>query len=314
MNQETINKIKGIIYGQVIGDALGLGTEFMSKEKVDRIYPKGLTDYSQIKSNIWIQGEWSDDTDMFLCILDSLIENKEVDLLDIANRFYNWSRSNPKDIGITTRQVLNWSDYRKDPHKASKELWEASGRNGAANGALMRNAIVGIWDYWNEDRVRKNTIDICKLTHYDPRCVDSCIIHSRIISAGLTGNACDSDCLSDLIDNLDPRIKSWLNENLTPEISSLKLEEQHTMGYTLKALGAALWAYNYAESFEQGLLAIVNEGGDADTNGCIAASVLGAKFGFDAIPKRWVEGIYRAEDIEERGEHFLTVLGQCSDV
>ena len=48
MNKTTINKIKGTIYGQVIGDALGLSTEFMSKEEVLDNYPTGLTDFGQI--------------------------------------------------------------------------------------------------------------------------------------------------------------------------------------------------------------------------------------------------------------------------
>ena len=33
-----IDKVKGTIYGQAIGDALGLGTEFMSKEEMEEIF------------------------------------------------------------------------------------------------------------------------------------------------------------------------------------------------------------------------------------------------------------------------------------
>ena len=44
----TINKIKGTIYGQVIGEALSFGAEFMSLEEVMKNYPNGLTDFGQI--------------------------------------------------------------------------------------------------------------------------------------------------------------------------------------------------------------------------------------------------------------------------
>jgi ADP-ribosylglycohydrolase len=47
----------------------------------------------------------------------------------------------------------------------------------------------------------------------------------------------------------------------------------------------------HSESFESGLLAVVNEGGDADTNAAIACSILGAKFGYSAIPNKYIDGI-----------------------
>lgn len=93
MNEKIRDKIKGLIYGQAIGDALGLATEFMSIEEVNQFYPNGVQSYSDIiqdKHRIrWEKGDWTDDTDQILCIMDSIIKTKKVDSLDIASFFMN---------------------------------------------------------------------------------------------------------------------------------------------------------------------------------------------------------------------------------
>ena len=92
MENEIIKeRFLGTIFGQAVGDALGLSTEFMSKQEVDRFYPNGIEDYSQIVQDDhrrrWQRGDWTDDTDMMLCILDSFVACQKVDILDIARRF-----------------------------------------------------------------------------------------------------------------------------------------------------------------------------------------------------------------------------------
>ena len=95
MENETIKeRFLGTIFGQAVGDALGLSTEFMSKQEVNRLYPNGIEDYSQIVQDDhrrrWQRGDWTDDTDMMLCILDSFVACQKVDILDIARRFKEW--------------------------------------------------------------------------------------------------------------------------------------------------------------------------------------------------------------------------------
>lgn len=78
LSEKTKDKIKGCIYGQAIGNAIGLGSEFMSKTDVERYYPDGLCQYDQIIQDYyrrrWEKGSWTDDTDMMLCIARARIK------------------------------------------------------------------------------------------------------------------------------------------------------------------------------------------------------------------------------------------------
>lgn len=42
-------------------------------------------------------------------------------------------------------------------------------------------------------------------------------------------------------------------------------------------------------TFEETIIGAVNDGGDADTIAAIAGSIAGARFGYDAIPQKWID-------------------------
>ena len=46
MNNQIMDKIRGVIFSQAIGDALCLATEFILKEEVESHYPDGVHSYS----------------------------------------------------------------------------------------------------------------------------------------------------------------------------------------------------------------------------------------------------------------------------
>ena len=79
------------------------------------------------------------------------------------------------------------------------------------------------------------------------------------------------------------------------------------MGYTLVTLSVALWAYWHANSFEEGLLAVVNAGGDADTNAAVTCAILGAKFGYQSIPQEYIDGLLYREQLETTVQKLLEV-------
>jgi len=295
-----VDKLKGTVYGQAIGDALGLGTEGMTDEDMAWKYPNGITHYKEIFQDRhrkrWKIGDWTDDTDMMLCIANAVIQDKGVNLASIAQNFKEWANGEPMGIGENTYKVLTIGDYVEHPLEVSKKIWEMSHENSAANGGLMRTSIVGLFP----KAVEECASNICRLTHYDPRCVGSCVIVSELIhSLVYSDKGLSYHQISDIGRKYDERISEFIDLSLSPDIRALELQDEDSVGYTLRTLAAALWAYWHARTFEEGLLAVVSEGGDADTNAAVACAILGAKFGYQAIPAEYKEGLIFREQLDD---------------
>lgn len=294
------DKIKGVLFGQAIGDALGLGTEFLTKQEVNRFYPNGLTDYDQIIQDYhrkrWIKGAWTDDTDMMLCIANAIIKDKEIKLSTIAQNFKNWFNGKPLGIGSNTFKVLSFKDYADAPQKGAEIIWKLSNKNSAANGGVMRTSVIGLW----KDNTEEYATEVCKLTHYDSRCIGSCVIVSLLIKSLVYKNQMLSlKQLIEIGERYDDRIREYLvKASQYEDINELILDDA-SMGYTLKTIAAAIWCLFHCNSFEEGLLDVVNAGGDADTNAAVACSLLGAKYGYSAIPQKYIDGLVGKDKLDE---------------
>ena len=294
------DRLKGTIYGQAIGDALGLGTEGMTDEDMAWKYPHGIKHYSDIFQDRhrkrWKIGDWTDDTDMMLCIANAIIKDKGVNLTSIAQNFKDWADGEPMGIGENTYKVLMIGDYVEHPLEVSKKVWEMSGKKAAANGGLMRTSIVGLFP----KAVEECAVNICRLTHYDPRCVGSCVIVSELIhSLVYNEKRLSYHQIVDMAKKYDERIVEFVDLSMNTDIRALELQDEASVGYTLRTLAAGLWAYWNARTFEDGLLSVVRAGGDADTNAAVACAILGAKFGFNAIPQEYIDGLIYKEQLDE---------------
>ena len=75
-------------------------------------------------------------------------------------------------------------------------------------------------------------------------------------------------------------------------------------GHTVLTLQAGLWAATTPLNFEDALVALVNAGGDADTNGALAGAVLGARYGASAIPLRWTAYVAQKDRLANLGDRL----------
>lgn len=188
---DTKEQIIATLYGQCMGDAIGLLSEFYSKEQAVELFGKIKYLEYETKSIVddahrsrWKTGDWTDDSDQMILIMQSLVDkNGEIDPLDFAKKLHKWMKEGFKElgdrggmgIGATTAKILHHPKFLTDPHKAAEDVWTHSQKNIAPNGGVMRTSILGIHDWWDTLSVEKNAVAICKVTHRDPRCLASVV-------------------------------------------------------------------------------------------------------------------------------------------
>jgi ADP-ribosyl-[dinitrogen reductase] hydrolase len=80
-----------------------------------------------------------------------------------------------------------------------------------------------------------------------------------------------------------------------------------------EALAIGVYAALASETFEEGVLLAVNHGGDSDSTGSIAGSILGASLGKRAIPTRWLERLELADVIERVATDLATGFEETDD-
>ncbi|CAL1531811.1 unnamed protein product [Lymnaea stagnalis] len=335
MQKEVKDQIVATIYGQCVGDALGLLTEFMTKIDAKKYYgrrPKDLK-YSQkvpdFHRSRWQEGDWTDDSDHMIVIMQSILNNKgQILVTDFALRIKRWMEQGFPElgdyggmgIGKTTSTVLKHHNFTTDPHKVSYECWDNSQRNIAPNGAVMRTSVLGIHHFDDLEAVVSNTLDICKTTHADPRCQASCVAVSVCISLMLQHTAKQSPDQKSQLDVESLVTKSYEQacrvlgtEEEKKELffymncsklKKLQLTEPGKIGYTYKCLGAGFWALRQKD-FKKAMIKLIMEGGDADTNAAVAGAMLGCALGRSAIPDLWITGLKHREWLSGYIDRFL---------
>ncbi len=301
---------EGALLGHAIGDALGLGTEFLSRELVREWYPEGLRNYTQIVRDAhrskWRPGEATDDTGQMLALAGVLADVHETLPtaptleLDFARALDAWVRRDPRGLGKLTVRVLCDRRFTQDPLGVAREVHARSNGRAASNGSLMRVTPVGVACWRNPVAAAELGERTSRVSHSDPRCVDACRVVGWSVSR-LVAGAPREDVLDSLpaVAQLD-ETRSWIARARAQPPEALGLDEgtrsgeENRIGYVGFALAAGISALAHAQDFEDGLLAVVHAGGDADTNGAIAGGLLGAWAGASGLPAHWIDGLVDA--------------------
>lgn len=273
------DRFRGVLLGVAVGDALGAPLEFQPASS-----PQALV--REMIGGGWQQlapGEWTDDTQMTLCVVESLLVKRVFDPDDIARRFVAWLQSHPKDIGLHTRRVLQ--DIADGMHweAASLDAYHADPEN-APNGSLMRCAPLSLFFYRHPEYIAELSPVLSRITHAHPDCEWSCVFANVLLTCLLQGmGAAEAvDFAYEALTDAGDELKERIGRAMESECDTL------STGWVLDTLEVALWCFLHTSDFESAVVTAVNRGADSDTVGAVVGAMAGARYGMTAIPPRWL--------------------------
>ena len=308
------DRARGVMVGIAAGNLLGLRAEGWSHERISAEYPAGIRDIDPKELVLPMDDDLAQSVELAEALLD------EGDTIDgFLKRLIYWRLQNGRGMGRTTRQsIAQLEDRMGSPH-AAYAVYRAKG-NIAPNGGIMRCAPVAVRYRTEPALLTRVSADTCAVTHYSPLSQWSCVIINAAIAILLCGcepdlqkllRSAQADGCPDLLSaGRGAGIDTTVLETAASGRSMLEStgwlrENQSGKGHTVLTLQSGLWAATTQLGFEEALAAVVNAGGDTDTNGALAGAVLGARYGASAVPLRWTAYIAQKERLADLAERLL---------
>ena len=299
-----LDKVKAVMIGHAVGDALGVPVEFASRLELDK---SPVVDMEEGGTYNMPKGTWSDDTSMSLATLDGLA-NGNIDYNDIMIGFCDWfdtAKYTPADVvfDIGRGTMKSLISYMRGEAEAIDCGQKSELDNG--NGSLMRIHPIVLY-LANKDMSIKEKIEIIHnvsaLTHGHIRSKIACGIYAFVLWELLNNPSLDSIRVG--LDNAEKFYKGeaelkHYNRIFCRTFTITKRDDIKSSGYVVDTLEAALWCLLTTSSYKDCVLKAVNLGGDTDTVAAIAGGLAGGVYGYEAIPQNWRNTLIKRDYIEQ---------------
>jgi len=322
------DRFQGCLLGVAIGDALGRPGEGRPHSATVERYGGPLREFKPWRG--WTSGPVgtiTDDTQMTMCIAESIVATGRIDFEEMGLRFASWL-SYGRGKGRTCVEACS--------RLRDGIPWYEAGVKSAGNGAAMRTAPLGLLRYRDLRSLRVDSAIVAMITHADPTAIASAIAQSSCIAFCLTQTA-DSvdvrgliDFVVEMIDGIEPHDieerrpgggQTTLAKRLSELPDLLRNPDSREVynylyngAFVLESLPTAFYAFlQNHESFDEAMFAAVDAGYDCDTSGSLAAALAGALHGRSGIPTHWLEGLEHCKELIELADEIfrLSAESEC---
>eukprot|EP00092_Neocalanus_flemingeri_P030178 GFUD01032756.1.p1 GENE.GFUD01032756.1~~GFUD01032756.1.p1 ORF type:complete len:578 (+),score=117.79 GFUD01032756.1:138-1871(+) len=276
--------ILGMFYGAVIGDSLGLLTDFMSPSEAEFHYNNEDLNQKQMHQDEhrsrYSVGQVSPASHLLVLVLESVLKwAGVVDELDYTERLASWYDDFQESISSHVLEgIMNNRDgFLSSPTTTAREYKDAVGQEKENLYLVVDNMclppIVGlvISQFHDLDEVKGNARRICGSTHDHEDNRNLSVILAEILAKLLQG-----ETLEKVIDGVE--LGDWNKADISHPATSMDMILKHVE--TSNSLG-----------FRAAMTEIVMSGGHASINGVVAGSVFGLVEGFQSMPAVWVTSV-----------------------
>ena len=299
------------IFGVVTGDALGCPVQFESRGEVAEHPVTGMRGNGTFNLPA---GSWTDDSSLTLALLSSIADTGIMNLKHIMNNFVEWLERGAftpygyaYDIGFGTEAAIIAYERSGDPLTCGGRSEENNG-----NGSLMRIMPACLYCCQRAMEVGeaiKAIHAVGSLTHAHLRANIACGLYYFMVREVLNEKSSLTERLQKGLDRGFAYYETTLADQAElkyyERLRDLKqfaltpADEIRSGGYVVETIEAVVWTLVTTASFEEALLKVVNLGKDTDTTGAIAGGLAALYYGYDAIPKAWIEAIQKKKWIRE---------------
>jgi len=273
-----IDKIEGSVLGLALGDAFGAPYEGGILERAV---------WSLLGTENGMR-RWTDDTQMSIDVMESLIKYGSVNQNDLASRFaasYRWSRG----YGPAAAKILK--------RIRGGESWKIANRsiypNGSfGNGGAMRAPAVGLFfAQESEENIINAAYETAIVTHAHPLGLEGAGLIALATALSLKGTGSiqlierllQHATLLEFTHKLN-QIQLWLQDASTVSSQTVAVELGNGITADASCVTAIYVALVFREaSFDELLEFIIKLGGDVDTIAAMAGAIWGAYRGFNAL-------------------------------
>ncbi|AGK60879.1 ADP-ribosylglycohydrolase [Archaeoglobus sulfaticallidus PM70-1] len=276
---------RGCILGTAIGDALGMPTEGLKLDEIKRIY--GYVDDFYPSPDLKA-GEWTDDTEQMILLAESIIDRVYFDPDDFADKLRNWAeRAFRIRTGPTTRQALR--------NLIAGMQWDKAGVDSATCGASMRVAPVGLVYHFSINLVEKYAVISSSITHKNSSAIGGAVAVAVAVACILS-DFNEDEMLEEVLKRtrtFDPLLADKIEYSMEIRDEGLDyaVEKLGNSIMTWDVVPMSFYCYFSSKDFYSSVTKGANAGGDTDSISAIAGALSGAKYGFKAIPEKWVGAV-----------------------